>query len=280
MLKKLLQEPLLHFLVIGAALFFLYALQNDAVVEEDDKSITITQAHINRMSLIFEKQNQRTPTQKEIEGLIEHLVEEEVFYREALAMGLDKNDVGVRRRLAQKMKFIFSDIAEQTKPTDQELETYLNEHSEKFTLPGNITFEHIYFNSDKRGSDTQNNAQELLTELRKSGANFTIGDAGDRFMYGYQFKQLADTQIISMFGEEFFKTLSSQSIGSWEGPVASAYGLHLVKIEDKTASIQPKLEAVYDKVHSEWLSEKRTEMNNAFYEKLRQQYNIVIEADI
>lgn len=279
MLKKLLQEPLLHFLVIGAALFFLYSIQNDTVVEDDDKSITITQAHIDRMSLIFEKQNQRRPTKKEIEGLIEHMVQEEVFYREALAMGLDKNDAGVRRRLAQKMKFIFSDITEQTKPTEEELSIYLKKHSEKFSIPGRITFEHIYFNSDKRGKQTENDANELLVELRKSDSNVDVQSAGDRFMYGYQFEQMSDTQIISMFGNPFYKTLSSQAIGSWKGPVSSAYGLHLVRVDNKTASIDPKLETVYDKVYTEWLFEKRTEMNKAFYEKLREQYNIVIEAE-
>lgn len=277
MLKKLLQEPLLHFLVIGAALFLLYDVQNDAVPEDNNKRIVITQVHIDRMSLIFEKQNQRIPTKKEIEGMIEHLVQEEVFYREALAMGLDKNDAGVRRRLAQKMKFIFTDIAEQTKPTDQELITYLKEHSEKFEIPGNITFEHIYFNSDKREKQTENDAHQLLTKLHKNDLSYNVQGSGDRFMYGYLFKQLTDKEIISMFGKPFYKILSSQPIGSWQGPFLSAYGLHLVKVENRTLSAQPEVKTVYDKLYREWLSEKRHEMNALFYQKLLQQYDIVID---
>ncbi len=164
MLKKWLREPLLHFLLIGAALFVLYGLQNDEAVG-DDRRIVFTDADINRLVALWEKRWQRLPTQLELEGLIESQIREEVLYREALAMGLDQQDTVVRRRLAQKLEFITADLAAQAEPGDAELADFLAAHSDQFEVPGRISFVQVYLNADKRGEQVEQDAIILLDEL-------------------------------------------------------------------------------------------------------------------
>ena len=277
MLKKLLREPLLHFLLIGATLFFVYSLQNDQLPNDDDNRIVISEAHIDRLIARWEKQRQRLPTQKELDGLVESLIREEVLYREALAMGLDKNDAGVRRRLAQKVEFIFADISDQMEPTESQLTEYLNTNRKRFEIPGRIDFLQVYFNTDKRGESAGNDADQLLGELTKTGSNVDIGLAGDGFMFGYQHEQLSKGQVARMFGESFANSLFELEVGDWQGPIRSSYGIHLVRIESRTAATQPELETIRDKVATEWSAERRRELNDAAYRKLRERYEVIVE---
>ena len=167
MLKNWLREPLSHFLLIGALLFFLYELQNDEVSAGSNR-IVINEATINNMAALWEKRRLRRPSQKELDGMIEQKIREEVLYREALAMGLDNNDSVVRRRLAQKVQFLFSDLAMQGEPTDAQLVDYLKAKTDKFKLPGSIRFKQVYFNTDKRGPQAQSDAVQLLTDKSPS----------------------------------------------------------------------------------------------------------------
>ena len=166
MLKKWLREPLLHFLLIGAALFVFYNLQTDDSTD-DSNSIVISEPDIDRLIILWEKKWQRLPTEAELEGLIEAQIREEVLYREALAMGLDQNDTIVRRRLAQKVEFISADLASQAEPSDADLQTYLDAHTDKFAVPARISFQQIYLNADQRGDHVEEDAKRLLDELTR-----------------------------------------------------------------------------------------------------------------
>ena len=276
MLKNLLREPLLHFLLIGAALFVVYYLQNEPGTDGDSNRIVITEAHVERLITLWEKQRQRLPTPAELEGLIEGQVREEVLYREAMNLGLDQNDTGVRRRLARKMEFLFADISEQVEPSDGQLQEYLDANPEKFEVPGRIDFLQVYFNVDKRADQAEQDAGMLLTRLEENEAGVDLGMAGDRFMFGYEHQQLSEAEVTSMFGSRFTEKLVELPVGSWQGPVPSSYGLHLVYIENRTASVIPELDQIRSKVQTEWQSEKRGEMDAAFYQQLRQQYEIEI----
>ena len=279
MLKKLFHEPLLHFMLIGAAFFLVYELQDNAVPEDDMNRIVINQAQIERLNALWQKQRQRPPTQQELDGLIEYQIREEVLYREALAMGLDKNDAGVRRRLAQKVNFIFSDIADQAEPTEADLAEYLQSNHKEFETPGSVSFEHIYFNTDKRGNQAAPDARALLKQLVKTSANVDTQLAGDRSLLGYQYEQLADDEVAKMFGKHFSELLFQQPVGNWQGPLTSSYGVHLVRIKHITPASLPQLDTVRDKVHTAWLAEQRDKMNADFYQRLRQQYEIVVERE-
>jgi len=278
LLKKWLREPLLHFLLIGALLFVAYGLQNDGISDQS-KRIVFTQADINRLSLLWEKQRQRPPTQAELGGLIEQQVREQVFYREALAMGLDQNDAIVRRRLAQKVEFISADIAAQVEPSETELADYLASHSDKFEIPAHISFIQIYLSAERRGKQAEKDAHRLLGEIRQPASEVDINSAGDPFMMGQQHMQLTESGVSRLFGQDFAKKIFTLPAGGWQEPVRSGYGLHLVRIDSKTTAHQPELSAVREKVRIEWMNQQRRALDKAFYQGLRQRYEIIIESD-
>jgi hypothetical protein len=274
--KKWFGEPLVHFLVIGAALFLFYGFKNDGYVDYDNR-IVITEADIKRLGLLWEKKWQRPPLQFELEGLIEQQIREEVLYREALSMGLDQNDTVVRRRMAQKVEFISSDLAGQLEPSEEELTAYLTNNPEKFEIPGRISFTQIYLNTDRHGENIKQDALDLLGQLKQEGPGVDISEAGDPFMFGAQHDQLSHHGVSRLFGDDFATRLFELPVGSWQGPVWSGYGLHLVLIEDKTESTQPELSDVLDDVRNEWLTEQRRTLDEALYKSLRKRYEIQID---
>ncbi len=278
MLSKWLREPLIHFLLIGALLFVVFGLRNDGISDQS-KRIVFTQDDIHRLSLLWEKQRQRPATQTELKGLIEQQIREQVMYREALAMGLDKNDSIVRRRLAQKIEFISSDLAAQTEPSESDLAKYLASHPEQFEIPGRISFVQIYLSADKRGANIEDEAARLLLELEKTGADIDIMKFGDAFMFGQVHQQVTESDVSRLFGEGFAGRIFSLPVSHWQGPVRSAYGLHLLRIENKTAPVQPELAVVHDKVRNEWINQQRQTIDKAFYNSMRQRYKIIIEDD-
>lgn len=276
MLNNWLREPLLHFLLIGALLFFLYEVQNDKVSAGSNR-IVINEATIDNMVALWEKRWLRRPSRKELDGMIEQKIREEVLYREALAMGLDNNDSVIRRRLAQKVQFLFSDLAMQVEPTDAQLLDYLKDKTDKFKLPGSIRFKQVYFNTDKRGPQAQSDAEQLLTRLRQSASGLDITQSGDTFMFGQQHDDISEIEVTRLFGKDFTSTLFALPVAKWQGPVVSAYGLHLVYVEKMIPPVQPDLVAVRDKVRNQWLAEQRRAQDESFYLNLRQQYDVVVE---
>ena len=275
-MKKWLREPLLHFLLIGAAIFLLYNLQNEGYVNEDNR-IVISKGNIDRLISLWEKKRQRLPTQAELQGMIEQQVREEIMYREALAMGMDKNDAIVRRRLAQKIEFISSDIAAMAEPSDEDLTKYLKANHKNFETPAIISFEHIYFNNDTRAAQTETDALKLLDELKQADAVIDTHIAGDPFMMGQQYDEITEYGVSRIFGQAFAAKLFMLDAGDWQGPVTSGYGVHLVRISNKIPARAAELETVREKVRNEWQAEQRQSMNETFYESLRQRYDIVIE---
>ena len=276
MLKKWLREPLLHFLLIGAALFIFYNLQTDDSAD-DSNSIVISESDIDRLITLWEKKWQRLPTETELEGLVEAQIREEVLYREALAMGLDQNDTIVRRRLAQKVEFISADLASQADPSDADLQTYLDTHAEKFAVPARISFQQIYLNADQRGDQVNKDAQRLLGQLTRSAASVDIMAAGDSFMFGQQHEQLTEHGVSRLFGQQFAEKIFELPVGAWHGPVVSGYGLHLVYVDAKSEAKASTLDEVRNKVRDEWLAQQRRKLDQVFYSELRKRYDIVVQ---
>ncbi|VAW64656.1 hypothetical protein MNBD_GAMMA09-993 [hydrothermal vent metagenome] len=274
-LGTFLREPLLHFLLIGALLFFIYDVQNENIV--DNNRIVISEAQINHLITLWEKKRQRLPTQVELENMIEQQIREEVMYREALAMGLDKNDSIVRRRLAQKVEFISSDLATLTEPTEIELKDYLSANSEKFKLPARINFVHVYIDISKHGTNAEAYANSLLNELTQAATKVNIDTLGDSLLLDQHYRQLTEQGISRLFGKSFAEQLFTLPVGSWQGPIQSGYGLHLIRIDNKTESQQQALNTIHEKVRMEWLAQQRHNMDKVFYNSLRQRYEIVIE---
>ena len=274
--KPWLIDPLLHFLLIGAALFALFYQVADPA-EVADNRIVITEADIDRIITLFERKMQRLPTQQELNGLIEAQIREEVLYREALAMGLDQDDTIVRRRMAQKVEFMFNDLADAAEPSDEELQAFLEAHPDKFIEPARASFDHVYLNADKRGSNIEADAQQLLQALASKTDRADPSSDGDPFMFGYAFENQSEHQISRMFGRDFAKSLVTLEANSWQGPVASGYGLHLVYIKDRSDAWLPPLTEIRESVLYELLAERRQQANQAFYQALRERYDVSVE---
>jgi len=271
-----LKDPLFHFLLIGAGIFMLYGWQADDDATRPDQ-IVFTEEHIDRLINLWERKWQRLPTQQELTGLIEQQVREEVFYREALAMGLDKDDLVVRRRMSQKMEFISNDLASMAEPAATQLQIYLDQHSEKFAIPGRISYSQVYLNTSDRGEQVYSDANALLSELSKSTVDIDVSMAGDSFMGGYHFTDETGFGVGRIFGKAFAQRLFELPVGEWTGPIESGYGLHLVRIHSRTDSQAPSLEQVRDKVRVEWLAEQQRKTNDLLYAELRKRYEITIE---
>ena len=275
-MKNWLKEPLLHFLLIGAALFALFYQVADPE-EVLDNRIIISETDIDRMITLFERKMLRLPTQQELNGLVDAQIREEILYREALAMGLDQDDTIVRRRMAQKVEFMFNDLVDISEPPEEELQRFLTDNPDRFTESARTSFVHVYLNTDKRGKDVEADAQQLLQLLNSRQDLTDFADTGDPFMFGYEFENQSDHQVSRMFGSEFVNALNRLTTGSWQGPVVSGYGRHLVFIKERRESWLPPLEEIRDSVMYELLAERRQQANQAFFKTLRERYEVIVE---
>ena len=276
---SILREPLLHFMLLGAALFALYYEVADPRAESDDL-IIVTPADSERLIAGWERRWGRPPLPQEHESLVQSFIREEVLNREAKALGLDAGDAIIRRRLAQKMEFLFADLADQLPITEEELQTYLDENPDRFTIPETATFMHIYFSLDRRGDAALRDAEILLGELTDTNNLTDLSVRGDPFMYQYSFKDQSQADVARLFGSAFAAELFTLAQGVWVGPVESGFGLHLVRIDSRTPSILPPLEEVRDEVTYELKSQRQKEADSAFYKNLEQRYRIEIEQPV
>lgn len=278
-MSRIFQEPLIHFLLLGAGLFLLFYRVADPVETQGPNHIVITRADTDRLSSQWQRQWQRPPTETEFEGLVEAFIREEILYREALQLGLDKDDVIIRRRLGQKLEFLFKDLAEQADPREEELQQFLADNPDKYALPGRFSFTHIYFNRDKRGAGTVDDARQALKKLNEQPRTVDAAALGDRFLYQYSFEGQSAAQIARIFGSDFSERLDDVEQGSWQGPIESGYGIHLVRISERTEPTEPSLAEVRDKVRWDVIAERRKEIDAAFYRELRQRYEVEFEGE-
>jgi hypothetical protein len=272
-MKKWCKEPLLHFLVIGAMIFVFFSIANKEEAAVSGNKIVVSNAEIERLGYNWSKRWNRPPTETELQGLIESYIKEEVYYREALTLGLDQNDTILRRRLMQKMEFLSNDLAELNQPDETELNKYFIDNQDKYELPARISFTHIYFSMDKRGAKASEYAKNVLLELKSSRAP----ERGDSFMLEYDFVQETPFEVERLFGKGFAEQLFILGTNSWHGPIESGYGLHLVRISEKIDARMPDLASVIDKVRTDWMFEQRQKTNKEIYERFKERYEIVVE---
>ncbi len=273
---KLLKEPLVHFLTLGALLFSSYGLLNRNAAPAPGR-IVISQAQIAALVANFTLLQQRPPTREELKGLIQAQVRGEVYYREALALGLDKDDAIIRRRLEQKMEFISDDLAAQAKPTDAELNAYLQAHPDKFRVEPQFTFRQLYLNPEKHGTNLAGDATQLLAKINQPGGDAGWAAMGDPFPLDKSSTAMPAGAITNQFGEAFATKLGGLQPGHWQGPVESSFGMHLVCISARTESRLPALAEVRDAVRREWEEAQRLEANKKFYQELLKRYTVTIE---
>jgi len=276
---KLLREPLLHFLFIGAAIYLLYGMFAEPVPEETDKTIVVSAGEIEWMQSSWQKRWNRPPTDKEMDGLVQQYIRETVLYREALTMGLNQHDQVIRRRLAQKLEFLAKDLVALTPPTDEELQAYFAEHQDRYQEPARYTFTQVFIDPDKRGDATLADAEKIKATLIAQGdAIDDAGALGDDFMLQNYYPEKDPIEIQKNFGSGFTASLVDLSPGQWHGPVLSGYGVHLVYVSNVSEPPAPVFAEVRERVTLDWKTDRGEELNEKFYANLRDQYTIVIEA--
>ncbi len=269
-MKSWLREPLVHFLVLGALLFILNGMFGSSAPA--DPTIRVSEPAIARLAQLFSAQWQRPPTRAELDGLVEQQIREEVLYREAVALGLDQNDTIVRRRLVQKLEFLSQDLVDEN-PSEADLRGFFQENAERFEEPAVLTFTHVYLNPDRRGDSLRGDAELLLDDLRADSAG-DAADLGDTFLLPLTFAQRSQREVAGLFGADFAADLATLEVGSWQGPVASGYGLHLVLVQERINARVPEFGAVRDKVRLEYLSVQRRDADETMYQRLRERYRI------
>ena len=277
-LSRLLKEPLFHFLILGLLIYGGYAWLHSGDAPDDEETITVGAGELAWLRTSFEKRWKRTPTPAELNGLIDEYVRETVLYREALAMGLDRDDTIVRRRLAQKLEFLVQDLVEVKAPTEEELETYFEAHREEYREPDLVTFSHVFVDPDRRGEQTLQDAAAIREALEKledpaQGAK----KLGDPFMLQRYYPERNEAEISKLFGGEFAERVGELSEGVWHGPVLSGYGVHLVYVHGKQSFPRPSLAEVRERVLNDRTTAKRRELDDEYVARLREKYDVVIE---
>ncbi|MHC5113974.1 MAG: peptidyl-prolyl cis-trans isomerase [Planctomycetota bacterium] len=276
-MKRLLKEPLLHFVLLGAALFVAFSVVSARMDRPDDDEIVVSAGKIEHLAALFGRTWQRPPTRGELEGLVDDFVREEVAYREGLAVGLDRDDTIIRRRLRQKLEFVAEDLVSRVTPTDDDLEAYLAAHPEQFRLDARLTFRHVFLDPEQRGDAIDADARDLLVTLNGDPSTTDVLARGDRILLEPGYAAVTQRDVANLFGPRFATALADLAPGSWQGPIASSYGAHLVIVDERRDGRRPELAEVRAAVEREWSNARRTEATEAFYTSLIDRYRVTVQ---
>jgi hypothetical protein len=272
--KTLWREPLLHFLLIGAALFLLFELTREESLDPAN-SILVSQSQTEQLAAQFKRTWLRPPTDEELSGLIKSYVRDEIYYREALAMGLDRNDPQVRQRMRLKLEFLLEDLTAQEPPTDDVLRAYLEQNPDRFRIEPRLSFRQLFLSFD-RGATLEADAERILGQL-EAGAG--AENLGDQTMLPDEQTAVSKRSIARTFGERFAEAVIALEPGPWQGPLFSGLGAHLVLVTDRMEGYLPELAEIRSEVEQEYLAERRKELKDLAYRKLREGYEVIIEQD-
>ena len=277
--RRWLREPLLHFLLIGMALFVVWGKLNPAQIREGGMSrIVITEDDLVQFDQVWRAKWQRPPTPQELVAMVDNKIKEEILYREALAMGLDRDDSIIKRRLAQKMAFLGEDVSGIQEPTADEIRDWYERHSGTFALPERGSFRHLYFSIDARGDAARDAALQALEILSgKAGNDPATKKLGDPFMFQDYYGDRSPVEVASDFGGQFTEALFQLEPGSWQGPIRSGYGLHLVIVYEREAAGRHAFAEVRERVKNDYLFELRQSRNEEVLDKLKSRYEIVVD---
>ncbi|MGB1622419.1 MAG: peptidyl-prolyl cis-trans isomerase [Synechococcus sp.] len=273
-LRTLLKEPIVPFLMVGAALFGLQAWLGPRGGDAN-ATITVSDEQAAAMVQAFARSWQRPPSQQELQRLLEDHVRTEVLVREARALGLDRNDTIVRRRLRQKVEFISDGDGQVATPSEQQLQRHLAEHPDRFRREPQLSFEQVFLDPARRGAQLDRDAEALKADLNRPGAVADPAALGDPLaMASARWRDERRGELVAQFGSSFTDALFDQPLGTWVGPIASAYGMHLVRVSGITPGQLPDLEEVRQAVTSDWQQSQRQRQREAYYRDLLAKYTV------
>ncbi|WP_291962270.1 peptidylprolyl isomerase [Chelatococcus sp.] len=275
---RVLREPLVHFVVLGVVIFGGYRLldHQTPVADATTSQIVITNDDLRQLAVVWLAQGREKPTPAQLQALIEQKAMSEMLVREAIALGLDRDDEVIKRRLAQKMDFLLADIAALAPPTNVELAIWFAAHKAEFTKPPRIRFRHLYFNSDKRAGGAREAAEASLPLVAgRSPGSLGAAGIGDPFMFRDYYADITPEQMAKEFGGAFANALFALRPGDWRGPIESGYGWHLIWVESYEEPRVPALEEVRPIVVQAWQAEKYREVKQRAMDEIRSRYRIV-----
>jgi len=272
------KEPLVQFLLIGGCIYAAFFLFGEPEEEVSENQIHVDAGRIDAFISEWQKRWNRPPTRQEIDGLVQNYVREEVLYRQAVSMGLGEDDPITRRRMAQKLEFLTSDLAQAIEPEDAALEKYFADNAATYRAPDQITFSQVFFNPDTRKDATVEDAKAELEKLIAAGEpDPETLEAGDRLMLKSYYPSVTEAEISRQMGSGFAEAVMQLEAGKWHGPVLSGFGTHLVYVYDIEKGAMPEFESVKAKVLEAWQDEQRESFNTEFLENLKARFEIVID---
>ncbi|MBO6508878.1 MAG: peptidyl-prolyl cis-trans isomerase [Roseibium sp.] len=272
-LSRFLRQPLLHFLVLGALIFVYYGAVAPSDPEpggDPSSEIAVTSLQLDRLNTEFEAIWQRAPTTDEQQKLIDNFIREEVLVREALRLGLDRDDTVLRRRLVQKMDYLAASSARAQKPSEDDLTAHFEANRESYLRPGRVAFEQVFLGE----SPDETLTTEILTKLE---AGVPFSELGKRTLLPSELGMSARAKVDGLFGDGLFETLQSLEAGNWQGPVKSGYGFHLVRITENQLPEQLTFEEARKFVTEDWSLQRYEQAKVDQQEALKSQYRIIVE---
>ncbi|WP_428410397.1 peptidyl-prolyl cis-trans isomerase [Hyphococcus sp.] len=272
-LSRIAREPLAQFMIAGAVLFLVNSLVNGGDEPTPTYEITVSEGRIRQLAESYRLLSGRFPSETELQALVDDFIQEEIAYREAVAMGLDADDTIVRRRMRQKLDFLVEDTAAGEEPTEEELKAWFVDHADLYRLPRRISFRHILANGDARGDSAEKGAAAFLSAL-EAGAE--PGGLGDASMLPEALPLTTQQGVAALFGEDFAATVFETHNEEWFGPVTSPFGAHAVLILSREAARSPAFEDVREKLRADWADAKRKERREEFHDRMRKRYDVTV----
>jgi parvulin-like peptidyl-prolyl isomerase len=272
--RKIVHEPLIHFLLLGAVILVASTMVNQRR-DNAARTVVIDKNLVTHLIIIYEAQIGTPPSKKQLDSMIEGYIREEMQFREAKRMGLDKDDEIVRRRLASKFDFLQRDVVAVPDPSEEQLRRYFNSHQNAFLQPATVTFTHVYFSPDQEGDlAAQSRAEQTLTKLR-SGSATRAPNLGDRFPLQTDYAGFARLDLVQQFGDSpIVDCVFATPLNQWSGPVRSGYGWHLVYVSHREEANVPPLEEIHDRLRAAYIGDVKEKANQEKYDALEKQYII------
>lgn len=269
-----LREPVVHFLVLGAVLF---GAQRWVTVAAPGNRIALTDEFVRGLRQDHLRRTGEWPTAAQQEAMVERYIDTEVLYREALALGLDRGDIIVRRRLVQKMEFLLEGAEPLPDPTDDELGVFLDAHADRYGSPDRVGITHVFAAEGRQGIPADRALAEWRSALVAGADRVALGDP---FMRGRTFEAQSERQLTGVFGGSFAAAVMALPVGEWSAPIRSSYGVHLVRVTERVPGRRPPLAEVRDAVVRDWRERQRTDANRAALRRLRERYNIQVAGSV
>jgi len=280
-MRELSKKPAVHVIILGLIVAAAILVAKGPPTADASRRVVVTGADLLQQRAAFMRTWQREPTAGELRGALEQHIRQEVLYREALARGYDRDDLVVRRAMQQKMEFLAASQALQEPPTEEEIEAFFALRQERYRLPAVLSFSQIYLSPDQRGAGVEQAAIDLLAQLRaEDPEGGDLASFGDAIMLETSYADRTEQDVSAAFGGVFAEAAVRLPVGSWEGPVSSGYGLHLVKIIEREESRVPDWREVLGRVISDMEFEAKASARDQLYQEIAQTYEVVLDRQV